>query len=54
MYISDDGKGFDTSQNFSGNGMNTLRKRAAELAADFKITSIMNEGTVVELTFKIN
>jgi signal transduction histidine kinase len=54
MYISDDGKGFDTGQNFSGNGMNTLRKRAAELAAVFKITSIINEGTVVELTFKIN
>ena len=39
MNISDDGKGFDTTKIFSGNGMNTLRKRAAELNADFKIIS---------------
>ena len=39
MNISDDGKGFDTSKIFSGNGMNTLKKRAAELNGDFKIIS---------------
>ena len=39
MNIRDDGKGFDTSKIFNGNGMNTLKKRAAELNADFKITS---------------
>lgn len=53
MNIRDDGKGFDTNKIFSGNGMNTLKKRAAELNADFKITSNLNEGTAVKLKFKI-
>lgn len=53
MNISDDGKGFDTNKIFSGNGMNTLKKRAAELNGDFKITSHINEGTSVQLKFKI-
>jgi two-component system sensor histidine kinase UhpB len=53
MNIGDDGKGFDTSKIFSGNGMNTLKKRATELNGDFKITSNINEGTAVQLKFKI-
>ena len=46
-------EGFDTSKIFTGNGMNTLKKRAAELNGDFKITSQINEGTVIQLKFKI-
>ena len=53
MNIRDDGKGFDTNRIFNGNGMNTLKKRAAELNGDFKITSQINEGTAVQLKFKI-
>jgi signal transduction histidine kinase len=53
MNIRDDGKGFDTAQLFNGNGMNTLKKRAAELYADFKIQSLLQEGTSVKLLFKI-
>ncbi len=53
MNIRDDGKGFDTSTIFSGNGMNSLKKRAAELNGSFKIISNINEGTVVQLKFKI-
>lgn len=53
MNIRDDGKGFDPATLFNGNGMGTLKKRAAELNADFKITSKINEGTAVQLTFKI-
>jgi two-component system sensor histidine kinase UhpB len=53
MNISDNGKGFDTSKIFNGNGMSTLRKRGAELCADFKIQSLIKEGTVVKLKFKI-
>jgi two-component system sensor histidine kinase UhpB len=52
MNISDDGKGFDTSKIFNGNGMSSLKKRAAELNADFKITSCINKGTDVQLKFK--
>jgi signal transduction histidine kinase len=53
MIIKDDGKGFDTSQTFQGNGMSTLKKRIEELRGYLKIYSQMNEGTVVELKFKI-
>ena len=53
MNIIDDGKGFDTTKIFNGNGMNTLKKRAEELNGDFKITSHINEGTVAQLKFKI-
>ncbi len=53
MIIKDDGKGFDTSQTFHGNGMSTLKKRIEELSGYFKIHSQINEGTVVELKFKI-
>jgi len=53
MNIRDDGKGFDMSKTFSGNGMNTLKKRAAELNGDFKIVSNINEGTAIQLKFKI-
>ena len=53
MNIRDDGKGFNTAVISNGNGMSTLKKRAAELNADFNITSNLHEGTVVQLTFKI-
>jgi two-component system sensor histidine kinase UhpB len=53
MTIMDNGNGFDTNKIFNGNGMNTLKKRAGELGADFKIASDLNEGTIVRLGFKI-
>lgn len=53
MNISDNGKGFDTTKIFSGNGMSTLRKRGEELNGYFKIQSHLNEGTAVQLKFKI-
>ncbi len=53
MNISDDGSGFNTSAIFGGNGMNSLKKRADELNAMYNITSITNEGTTVQLKFRI-
>ncbi len=53
MNITDNGKGFDTTGAFNGNGMNTFKKRAQELNADFTITSHINEGTTAQLKFKI-
>ncbi|MEP7374000.1 MAG: ATP-binding protein [Chitinophagaceae bacterium] len=53
MNISDNGKGFDTTGMFNGNGLNTFKKRAEELNAEFKISSPVNEGTTVQLKFKI-
>ncbi|CAN5520522.1 hypothetical protein BH10BAC3_BH10BAC3_07010 [soil metagenome] len=37
MNIIDDGNCFETDKIFNGNGMHTLKKRAAELHADFNI-----------------
>ena len=53
MDISDDGSGFNTSAIFNGNGMSSLKKRADELNAMYNITSITNEGTTVQLKFRI-
>ena len=53
MNIRDDGRGFDTTKIYNGNGMSTLKKRGEELNGCFKIQSHPNEGTVVHLKFKI-
>ena len=53
MNIRDDGRGFDTSKSYSGNGMTTLRKRALEMNGAVTITSSVGEGTTIQLKFKI-
>jgi len=53
MNICDNGNGFDPARVLNGNGMSTLKKRAAELNARFSITSHLKQGTAVQLTFKI-
>ena len=52
MVISDNGKGFQVEGKSNGNGMSTLKKRAADLHADFKLTSVIDVGTTIELRFK--
>jgi signal transduction histidine kinase len=54
MNIHDNGKGFDTTKKYTGNGMSTLKKRVEELNGYFKIQSQLNEGTVVQLKFNIS
>ncbi|MEP7232066.1 MAG: histidine kinase, partial [Ginsengibacter sp.] len=51
--IVDNGSGFNTSEIFNSNGMSSLKKRANELHAVYHIKSQMNEGTMVDLKFKI-
>ncbi len=53
LLIADNGNGFNTKENSTGNGMNSLKKRAEELNALYNITSVTNEGTTVQLKFKI-
>jgi two-component system sensor histidine kinase UhpB len=53
MNIKDNGKGFDAAKISNGNGMNTLKKRGDELSGYFNIQSHINEGTAVQLRFKI-
>ena len=53
LVITDNGKGFDTNKNYKGNGMATMYKRAAELNGSLKINSALEEGTFIELDFKV-
>jgi signal transduction histidine kinase len=45
--ISDNGKGFDTNQHFSGHGLNNLRQRALQINATAQIHSRKDHGTQV-------
>jgi two-component system sensor histidine kinase UhpB len=53
MNIADNGKGFDTSDTFDGNGMGSLKRRAEELNAAYNIISNISKSTEVQLKFKI-
>lgn len=46
--ISDNGKGFTQAREF-GNGLTNMKKRAAEIKGEYKISSEPNEGTTVDL-----
>ena len=43
--VTDDGKGFDTTKNFTGNGLNNYKKRVADLNAKYELKSEMDKGT---------
>lgn len=47
--ISDDGVGFDTSNNFMGNGLNNYKKRIAELNARYTLSSEIGKGTTFDV-----
>jgi signal transduction histidine kinase len=49
MTITDDGKGFDTSKNGSGNGLNNFKQRANNLGGEIIIYSKESEGTIITL-----
>lgn len=51
LKIRDDGKGFKIENDFSGNGLFNIRKRASELNGDIKITSEPGKGTTIQLSF---
>lgn len=52
MNIQDDGKGFDASQKYMGNGLNNMQKRAKEINGKLDIISCADKGTTVILIFK--
>lgn len=52
--VSDNGKGFDSSQNNSGEGLNNMKKRIEEISAEFSIESVVNEGTKVVIKYSKN
>ncbi len=53
MEIRDNGVGFDINALNDGNGMFTMRERAAALNGNFEMFSEPGKGTTVVLTFKI-
>jgi signal transduction histidine kinase len=53
MKVADNGQGFDMQQTASGNGLVNMNVRAKALYAEFKMTSIQNQGTHIELEMPV-
>lgn len=51
LSINDDGKGFDTAQEYDGNGLLSMKKRAADSRGQLDINSPAGKGTTVVLRF---
>src|SRR5699024_9436016 len=50
MRIIDDGKGFEMSDtNTSSYGLDTMKERSEDLGGDFKVVSLPNHGTRIEV-----
>lgn len=54
MTIQDDGSGFDTALVKKGNGLDNLRKRAAELKGQLVLNSSPGKGTLLGLEIPVN
>jgi signal transduction histidine kinase len=53
MEIRDDGKGFDTTQDFVGNGLKNMKRRAVDMGAQLWIDSVPGSGTTVKLELAV-
>lgn len=53
VQIRDDGKGFDTSMNSSGFGLENMRSRATEVDGDAEIVSSPGQGTTVSVRMPV-
>jgi signal transduction histidine kinase len=51
--VTDDGNGFDESIVRRGNGLVNMQKRANDIGAVFQLDTKMNQGTKLELQYKI-
>ncbi|WP_415060817.1 ATP-binding protein [Flavobacterium sp.] len=51
--VSDNGKGFDTAQSFSGNGFRNYQKRIQSIGGTYAITSTIEEGTQLVYTIPL-
>ncbi|MEB2776517.1 ATP-binding protein [Algoriphagus sp. D3-2-R+10] len=50
IWIKDNGKGFDSSQESKGSGMFNLKKRMETIGGEFELTSAVGKGTEITLT----
>lgn len=53
VVINDNGKGFKTDKNHSGNGLINLKERGAKMGANIQIESMPRRGTSVAISIKI-
>lgn len=53
VYISDNGKGFDTKKASDGNGLFNLKERAEKMKGDINIYSSPGNGTSITIQLKI-
>jgi len=53
MVISDNGKGFDTTRESRGNGLENMKKRAIEMGAQLLIDSTPGKGTTIRLDLAV-
>lgn len=53
LVIEDDGKGFNIEGQYGGNGMRTMKNRAALLEGILQINSENGKGTIIQLRFKV-
>jgi signal transduction histidine kinase len=53
IVIKDNGKGFEPDQKPMGNGLNSMKKRAAQMKSKIEIHSKINAGTIIALYVKI-
>jgi signal transduction histidine kinase len=49
LIVSDDGEGFDTTQEFAGLGIRSIRERAEMLNGSLMIESVEGKGTTITL-----
>lgn len=49
MVIADNGRGFDTTQRYEGNGLKNYQKRAHEALMEVNLTSTIGAGTRIEI-----
>lgn len=52
IQLSDDGKGFETSSNEFGNGLNNMAKRISDINGQFQISQ--NNGTTIKISVPLN
>ncbi len=53
LIVSDDGKGFDSTDRSDGSGLKNVKDRAETLNGNMKIHSIPNEGTIVSIAIPL-
>ncbi len=53
IFVNDNGIGFDTSLNKSGNGLKNILERTKLLNGNLLINSIINQGTTIQITIPV-